>query len=284
MRQGDRHEEEVELEDRVHHDEAERDDARPEDPLVHVQVRRVPVEPPGPDVVEDDRRDDPEQRRDRDRPEEVVEVERVERLEQVLPGEQVHGHATPVSRAHGAGRKVSTGRRRIDPTARRVEYATDRRVYSRQIVTAPVVEPQSPHGGPPRGGRPRDRLGSGGGPGACPALGGEPGRHLRPRARPPVARRRGVRHRRDARAPRRRRHRGRLRLRPDERPAARRRPGQDVPPGGLRRHPRPPRRPGPAGRARPSTASGSSTSSSSTSSRSRRRSAPAWSGSTRRSR
>ena len=56
------------------------------------------------------------------------------------------------------------------------------------------------------------------------------------------ARRRDLRHRRHPRAPRRRRHRGRLRLRADRRPAARRRPGQDVPPRGLRRHPRPPRR------------------------------------------
>ena len=55
-------------------------------------------------------------------------------------------------------------------------------------------------------------------------------------------------------------------------PAADRRPGQDVPPGDLRRHPRPPRRRRPRWPSWPTRASARSTSSSSTSRRSRRRS------------
>ena len=54
------------------------------------------------------------------------------------------------------------------------------------------------------------------------------------------------RHRRHARAPRRGRRRGQFGHRPDPRRSRCRRPGQDVPPRGLRRHPRAARRPGPA--------------------------------------
>ena len=66
--------------------------------------------------------------------------------------------------------------------------------------------------------------------------------------------------------------RGRVRLRPDRRAAARRRPGPDVPPRDLRRHPRPSRRPRAARPARRPRHRPASTSSSSTSSRSRPRS------------
>ena len=79
-------------------------------------------------------------------------------------------------------------------------------------------------------------------------------------------------------------HRGRLRLGPDRPAGPDRRPGQDLPPRDLCRHPRPARRRGPDGGARRARASARSTSSSSTSPRSPPRSAPSSSGSTRRSR
>ena len=66
--------------------------------------------------------------------------------------------------------------------------------------------------------------------GASAALGRQPRRPVGIRAGPAGPRRRARRHRRHPRAPRRGRHRGRVRLRPDGRPAARRRPGPDVPP------------------------------------------------------
>ena len=105
-----------------------------------------------------------------------------------------------------------------------------------------------------------------------------------PGPRPPGPRRRGLRHRRHPRPPRRRRHRGRLRLGPDRHAAPDRRPGQDLPPGDLRGHPRPARHRRPDGPSSSSRASARSTSSSSTSARSPRRSAPSSSASTRRSR
>ena len=110
---------------------------------------------------------------------------------------------------------------------------------------------------PTRGGWPRRtrarRRGPhcrGGGPGASPAVSREPRRDHDAGARPAGPRRRGLRDRRHPRASRERRHRGRVRRRPDRRPDDGRRPGQDLPPRGLRGHPRSARRARPDGRAR----------------------------------
>ena len=85
--------------------------------------------------------------------------------------------------------------------------------------------------------------------GACAALGRQPRRVDRIRAGSPAAGRGAVRDRRDAGAPRRRRDRRRVRLRPHGRALARRRPGPHVPSRDLRGHPRAPRHPRAAGAA-----------------------------------
>src|SRR5215210_1171069 len=87
---GRQHDEEVEHEDRADEQQAERDDPRPEELLIEVEVRRVAMEGARPDVVEDDERDEQDERCDPGRHEQVGEVAARERLEEVLPGRQVH--------------------------------------------------------------------------------------------------------------------------------------------------------------------------------------------------
>src|SRR5215210_4632791 len=58
--------------------------------LIEGEVRRVAMEGARPDVVEDDERDEQDERCDPGRDEQVGEVAARERLEEVLPGRQVH--------------------------------------------------------------------------------------------------------------------------------------------------------------------------------------------------
>ena len=60
----------------VHEHQPEGDHARPQDPLVHLQVDAVPVQLAGADVVEDHRRDQRDERRDGQRHVQVREVDR----------------------------------------------------------------------------------------------------------------------------------------------------------------------------------------------------------------
>ena len=101
-RQGDRDEEEVELEDPEDDHQAERDQARPEEPLVHVEVRGVAVEAPRPDVVDNDRGGQPEERRVEDAAAQVRKVVIRERQEGVLPWRDRHERS--VLRNQGSAR------------------------------------------------------------------------------------------------------------------------------------------------------------------------------------
>jgi hypothetical protein len=82
----DHYEQEVPHEQAEHQQQAERDQPRPQQPLVHLDVRLMVVERPGPNVEQDDQGEEEDQRRDPDRPEQVRELGPREGLEQVLPG------------------------------------------------------------------------------------------------------------------------------------------------------------------------------------------------------
>ena len=91
MNCGEQDEEEVEDEERLDDEQAERDQPGPPQPLPHVDVGRVPVERPRPDVCRGRARTTSRtERRDPRRVEEVREVRAVEREEQVVPGGERH--------------------------------------------------------------------------------------------------------------------------------------------------------------------------------------------------
>ena len=218
----------------------ERDHARPQDPLVHLQVDAVAVQLAGADVVED-RPSRSARRATRPRAG-MYRSGKLTWLNGLNRYSQGQSRTRVVSEAAG-------GQSAPPRWARRV-------CHGATLYSAPTC--------PPGAARIHVRSGANGAPterprrnraGASAALGRQPRGHLRVRARAPAPRRRAVRHRRHARAPRRGRHRGRVRLRPDRGPAARRRPGPDLPPRDLRRHPRPPRRPRAARSSSPTTAS-----------------------------
>ena len=211
------HEEEVEDEERVDDQQAERDQPGPQQPLPQVDVRLVPVEGSRPDVVEDEQRDQQHQRRDPGRVEQVGEVVAVEGREQVVPGREGHGCLAAgggFGRPEYAMADAILGRSASARAGRAVGDGTER---------SPGCEPccQSPTGrASPRS------------PAICERLGVEmfatdgTREHLAGEGIEVASVTDLINGR-----------------------TTRRRPGQDLPSRGLRRHPRAPRRARPAGRA-----------------------------------
>src|SRR3954447_3665700 len=81
---------EIEHEDCADDHEEERDQAGPEDPLPHVEIRAVAMKRPSPERVEDDQDDEEDERGDPDLVEEVRKVDPVEPDPEVFPGQQRH--------------------------------------------------------------------------------------------------------------------------------------------------------------------------------------------------
>src|SRR5205807_1797161 len=102
----DRHlDREIEHEQGAHHEQEERDDPRPEQPLPQLEVEAVAVELPRPHGIGDDQHPEEDQRRD---PDGVVEVRKVLLREpdpEVVPRQKLHGEggymAGLYSVAHG---------------------------------------------------------------------------------------------------------------------------------------------------------------------------------------
>ena len=148
----------VEHEERLDDDQAERDQAGPPQPLPHLEVRRVAMERPRPDVVEDRQDDQEDERRDPGRVEDVREVVAVERGEQVLPGSERHRWAS-WSRVDGPP-----------------EYAMSGGILGRKRCGAVASVPGTPRPAPLTRAR---ATGSEEAPGASPAVSGEPRRDRR---------------------------------------------------------------------------------------------------------
>ena len=219
----DEHEDEVELEDRVDEEQPEHRERRPQQPLLERHERRVAVQPAHLDVVEDDRADEQHERRDRDRIEEVREV---------LRAEASLGEAGPRSAPGSSAGEDSSGPPAAATTGCRRRYAVT------ASSGAPSCQPTR------EGDRVRallsvaDRAASATSRASCSSWAS--------RSSPPTARARRSR-------PTGSRSRPISDLTADA--AARRRPGQDVPPADLRRHPGAPPGAAPTWPASTSTAS-----------------------------
>ena len=192
------------------------------------------VERPRAHVVEHDQDDQQDRGRDPRRVEEVREVGAVERQEQVVPGRERHARTS----CWACGSRTARG----VPEYAMADAILGRTARRRAPPLGPAARP---------GLRAVDRADGRRRPGASPAVSREPGGDRVARPGPAGARRRDVRDRRHARVPRR----ARASRSPSvseltQVPPLRRRPGQDLPSRGLRRHPRPARRARAAGRAR----------------------------------